>query len=216
MPDEGEDGTRMNAQQRWAARLSAAASPVPASTDESDDALLRRVSAGDHSAWRALVSRHLSGLVSQAWYVLGDRAEAEDVAQETFVRLMQKARDWEPGGPHLRSWLYRVTLNLCIDRKRSRWRPRPLDDAAEKSDSDDPAGNLARRMDLNRAVAHALGELSERQRNAIVLVHYQGFTNYEAAEIIDTSVDALESLLARARRTLRTAMQDHADDLLGD
>jgi RNA polymerase sigma-70 factor (ECF subfamily) len=193
--------------------------PAPDAQDAAaatDDALLRRVSAGDQAAWRMLVSRHLSGLVSQAWYVLRDRAEAEDVAQEAFVRLMQKARDWEPGGPHLRSWLYRVTLNLCIDRKRSRWRPSALDEALDFSDDSDPAGGMARRMDMGRAVAAALAELPERQRTAVTLVHYQGFTNYEAAEMLDISVDALESLLARARRTLRTALDDAAGDLLGD
>jgi RNA polymerase sigma-70 factor (ECF subfamily) len=197
----------------WTARASAALQPEAA---ESDDALILQVAAGDQGAWRQLVSRHLASLVAQAWYVLGDRAEAEDVAQETFVRLMQKARDWEPGGAQLRSWLYRVALNLCIDRKRSSWRPRPLDDAAERSDGDDPAGRMAHRMDLERAVAAALDQLTERQRTAIVLVHYQGFTNYEAAEMLDTSVDALESLLSRARRIIRAALEAESGDLLGD
>lgn len=184
--------------------------------EETDDALVVRVAAGDQAAWRRLVDRHLSALVSQAWYVLGDRSEAEDVAQETFVRLMQKAHDWETGGPQLKSWLYRVALNLCIDRKRSRWRPRPLDDAAASSDHDDPAARHAHDSDIARAVGRALDVLTERQRNAIVLVHYQGFTNYEAAEMLDTSVDALESLLARARRAMRGALEAAAPELLGE
>jgi len=190
--------------------------PDPGPAEESDDALVMRVAAGDQAAWRSLVGRHLSGLVSQAWYMLGDRSEAEDVAQEAFVRLMQKARDWQPGGAQLRSWLYRVVVNLCIDRKRSSWRPRPLDDVADTADADDVAGRLAHDSDIGRAVAGALGALTERQRSAIVLVHYQGFTNYEAAEMLSTSVDALESLLARARRTMREALGAVAPDLLGD
>lgn len=196
----------------WSRRRRVKAEPP----DESDDTLVMRVAAGDHAAWRRLVNRHLQGLVSQAWYVLGDRSEAEDVAQETFVRLMQKAGEWQPGGPQLRSWLYRVALNLCIDRKRSSWRPRPLDDAMEKPAQEDPAGRLAHDRDIERAVARALDALTERQRAAIVLVHYQGFTNYEAAEMLDTSVDALESLLARARRVMRSSLESAASDLLGE
>jgi RNA polymerase sigma-70 factor, ECF subfamily len=202
----------MNAQREfWTERQRQLETP-----EETDDALVRRVAAGDQAAWRRLVDRHLPALVSQAWYVLGDRSEAEDVAQETFVRLMQKAHEWQPGGPQLKSWLYRVALNLCIDRKRSRWRPRPLDDAAEKATHDDPAGRHAHDSDIARAVTGALDLLTERQRTAIVLVHYQGFTNYEAAEMLDTSVDALESLLARARRTMRGALEAAAPELLGE
>lgn len=202
----------MNAQREfWAERQRQLGVP-----EETDDALVVRVADGDQAAWRRLVDRHLGALVSQAWYVLGDRSEAEDVAQETFVRLMQKAHAWEPGGPQLKSWLYRVALNLCIDRKRSRWRPRPLDDAAESFAHDDPAARHAHDNDIERAVRGALDVLTERQRNAIVLVHYQGFTNYEAAEMLGTSVDALESLLARARRAMRGALESAAPDLLGE
>src|SRR5690606_18882437 len=99
---------------------------------------------------------------------------------------------------------------------RSGWRPRPLDDAAGTLDHPDPAGRLAHDNDIGRAVAQALDALTERQRTAIVLVHYQGFTNYEAAEMLDTSVDAVESLLARARRIMRSTLAPVAPDLLGE
>ena len=90
------------------------------SLPESDDSLIGRVNVGDGAAWRALVDRHMGPVFGQAWRMLGDRAEAEDVAQETFVRLMRKAPDWQQGGAKLKTWLFRVAINLCIDRKRAR------------------------------------------------------------------------------------------------
>jgi len=182
---------------------------------DADDALVRRVAEGDSRAWAGIVDRHSGTIMSCAWYMLGDRAEAEDVAQETFIRLMAKAADWRTGGPKLRTWLYRVAVNLCIDRRRAR-RTEPLDAIAERADPSADEPEVTRRLDHGRAVRRGLAMLPERQRLALALVHFQGLTNIEAAEALETSVDALESLLARARRTLRAALEPQRRDLLGD
>ena len=79
-----------------------------------------RTAAGDRRAWTRLVERHLSAVVGYAWHLLDSHAEAEDVAQETFVRLLSKVGQWQPGGASLRAWLYRVATNLCIDQRRLR------------------------------------------------------------------------------------------------
>ena len=183
---------------------------------ESDDSLLARVGNGrkgsDRTAWVELVDRHLPPITRYAAYVLRDPARAEDVAQETFVRLMRKAPDWQSGGATLRTWLFRVALNLCIDIKRSR-QIEPIDtiDALP-----DPIGaeQIDERIDLERTVQGAIATLPERQQTAIVLVHYEGFSGAEAAEALDVTVDALESLLARGRRALRQSLSAVAPDLL--
>jgi RNA polymerase sigma-70 factor (ECF subfamily) len=90
----------------------------PGEVIDADDHLLRRIARGDAGAWPVLVERHLGAVTGFAWTVLGDRAEAEDVAQETFVRLMRKSPDWRPGGAKLRTWIFRVAMNLSTDRWR--------------------------------------------------------------------------------------------------
>lgn len=181
---------------------------------DTDDRLIRRVATGDTTAWPLLVERHLAAIVAHAWYFLHDSAEAEDVAQESFVRLMAKSRDWAPGGPKLRTWLYRVASNLCIDRQRAR-RTVSLDAMEESGprlvDDRMPDGDL----DHRRLVRRALDRLPEKQRLAMILIYYQGFTNREAAELMESSVEAVESLLARARRTLRRELDSERPDLLG-
>ncbi len=155
---------------------------------------------------------HLGAVTAYAWHMLGDRAEAEDVAQETFIRFMKKAPRWRQGTARLRTWLLRVAINLCLDRLRAR-RPQVELDA----EFDAEPGGVARidaGIDRRRAVRRALGELPERQAGAITLVHYLGLTNAEAAETMEISVDALESLLARARRALKRKLEPLARDLL--
>lgn len=185
----------------------------PAAGRESDDSLLDRIGRGERDAWNILVDRHLSSVTRYATYVLSDAAQAEDVAQETFLRLIRKAQDWRSGGATLRTWLFRVALNLCIDRKRAR-RMQPLDSAEETADPvDDGAVNST--FDLQNHVRAAVRDLPERQQAAIILVHYEGFSGTEAADILNVSVEALESLLARGRRSLRQQLAPVAPDLLG-
>ena len=95
--------------------------------DPPDDDLIRRAAGGDSAAWDLLVARHLSSVVSFAWYRLNDRSEAEDVAQETMLRFSKKAPEWEPDGAKVRTWLYRVAGNLCIDRLRARRPEAPIE-----------------------------------------------------------------------------------------
>lgn len=190
----------------------------PAATAEgadSDDALVRGIAAGNQAAWAALLARYLDRITGYAWHMLRDRAEAEDVAQETFLRLMAKAGAWQPGGAKLSTWLYRVAINLCIDRRRAR-RPESIETVPDVAAAGGDENDLGRRLDLTAKVRHALANLPERQLQAITLVHYQGMSNIEAAGLLDVSVDALESLLARGRRALRTELSPVAADLLGE
>jgi RNA polymerase sigma-70 factor (ECF subfamily) len=179
--------------------------------EESDETLMRRVGDGDQEACRALVERHLGRVVAFAARVLGNPSDAEDVAQETFVRLWGGARRWQPGRARLTTWLHRVALNLCLDRL-GRRREAPLESVPEPVDPSPPAVVLLERQAVGRHVNRELAALPPQQRVAITLCHYQGLGNIEAAGVMGVSVEALESLLSRGRRTLRVRLR-HA---LGD
>jgi RNA polymerase sigma-70 factor (ECF subfamily) len=183
--------------------------------EDSDEALMVRVGRGDAAACRTLVDRHLARLVAFAARTLGDRGEAEDVAQDVFERVWKHAARWEPGRAKLTTWLHRVALNLCLDRL-DRRRDAPLDAAPEPVD---PAPSAAERLhstDVGRHVHEALMTLPPKQRTAITLCHYQGLGQREAAEVMETSVEALESLLARGRRAMKARLAAVAPALLGE
>lgn len=182
--------------------------------DSTDDDLVRRAAAGDSGAWAGLVDRHLAAVVSFAWYRLGDRTEAEDIAQETMLRFSRKAPGWEPGGPKVRTWLYHVAGNLCIDRQRAR-RPETAIEDAEEAAVIDIQPHLDGKLDARRVVRSALSALPDRQQVVLILVYYEGHTVREAAEILHISEHAAESLLARARRAMRLALEPNREDLIG-
>jgi RNA polymerase sigma-70 factor (ECF subfamily) len=161
---------------------------------------MRRTAKGDAVAFRALADAHLVKIMNYAYRLLRDRTEAEDVAQETFLRLWKDAGRYEPKA-RVVTWLYRIAHNLCIDRLRGR-REEPSETLDEERTSQEPGGLLDRKR-VALEVERALASLPERQRAAITLVHYQGLSNVEAAAVLDVEVDALESLLARGRRSLR-------------
>ena len=191
-----------------------ARTPAPQAADaDADAALLARYAAGDGAAARLLADRHLPRVLSFARRMLGDAAEAEDVAQEAMLRLWRIAPRWRAGEARISTWLYRVTSNLCIDRLRRR-RPGPA--MPEMPEMADPApGALAALMAADRAAAleAALAHLPERQRQAVVLRHIEGLGNAEIAEVMDSGIEAVESLIARGRRALAAMLAPRRSEL---
>jgi RNA polymerase sigma-70 factor (ECF subfamily) len=173
--------------------------------DDPDLPVVHAIGAGDASACRVLVDRHLASLHAMATRLLDDAAEAEDVCQETFMKAWAMAPRWTPGSARFSTWLHGVALNACRDRLRRR---RPQDDAALEALDDAAPGpsQLAEADATARRVHRAIAALPDRQREALVLCHFQELPQAEAAGLLDISVDALESLLARARRALRQAL----------
>jgi RNA polymerase sigma-70 factor (ECF subfamily) len=181
-----------------------------------DAELVRNAGAGDAKAAEALVRRHLPRMVALARRMLSDAAEAEDVAQEVFLRVWRDAPRWKPGAAKFETWMHRVALNLCYDRLRRKREKADPDAGVNVADNAPSASEewFARQRALR--VNQALAQLPERQRAAIALVHYQEMSNIAAAEMLEVSVEALESLLARGRRALKAALADVAQDLMGD
>ena len=188
--------------------------PLDADLDQlSDDSLMVLFANGDSGAARILTARLLPRVLSHAARVLGDRAEAEDVAQEAMLRLWHAAGDWQAGGAKPSTWLFRVTANLAVDRLRRVGRAVGLDESAEPED-DDP-GPEDRLVDAGRMAAldAALARLPERQRQAVVLRHIEGLANPEIAEVLEISIEAVESLTARGKRALAKALAGQKEAL---
>ncbi|GAK45180.1 ECF subfamily RNA polymerase sigma-24 factor [Tepidicaulis marinus] len=171
-------------------------------SEESDETLLKRLAAGEERAARFLLARYLPRVLALAQRMLGSRSEAEDVAQEVFLRIWKQAARWQPGGARFSTWVHRVTSNLCIDRLRVR-KSAPLEDAALIADPAPGAESRVAEAEQSARVAAALQSLPERQRLALILVHYQELGNRETAEIMDCTVEAVEALLTRARKGLK-------------
>jgi RNA polymerase sigma-70 factor (ECF subfamily) len=179
--------------------------------NDPDEALLAGVGRGDPSAVRTLLDRRLPRILALARRMLNDSGEAEDVAQETFLRAWKQARAWKPGAARFDTWLHRVALNLCYDRLRRR-REVVTDAPPEQMDTGPAPDAGLLHADLSRRVEAALAALPARQREAIVLCHHQGLGNIEAARLMEISVEALESLLSRGRRALKASLADLARD----
>lgn len=176
-------------------------------TEESDEALVARAGKGDRTAFRTLVDRHGPWVHGLAAKTMGSRAAAEDITQETFLRVWRSAEGWQPKAKFT-TWLYRVAVNLCLDQKRKRSFV-ALDgdqNAAADEEAIDGEQHLHRRH-VAQVVRLRIARLPERQRVALILFHYQGHTMAEVAEIMESTEGAVESLLFRARSTLKEKLE---------
>lgn len=187
-----------------------------AQSETSDEVLMVLYANGDRHAALALTQRVTPRVTAYAARLLsGDRAEAEDVAQETLLRLWRIAPEWRQGETKVTTWAYRVATNLCIDRQRSRTRKRQvaLDDAPEVADGSVGAEGRLQEAGRMAALEAALAELPDRQRQAVVLRHLEGMTNPEIAAIMEIGVEAVESLTARGKRALSAILAGRKAEL---
>jgi RNA polymerase sigma-70 factor (ECF subfamily) len=170
-----------------------------------DEALMLAIQEGDSKAYESAVHKHLRSISYYAYRMLGNTRDTEDITQETFLRLWTHADTWRAEKASLTTWLHRIAHNLCIDylRKDKSALSKEYEDDQESLDKPADVPDQTRSLEDLR---HALDELPERQRSAIVLSHYHGFSNRDIAAIMDISVDALESILARARRGLKARL----------
>lgn len=188
----------------------AAETRLDATTEDGpDEVLMVRVGQGDEPAFQVLVHRHLQRSMALARRMTGNVSDAEEVAQEAFLRVWTTARRWRPEGAAFRTWLYRIVVNLCLDRGRRK--PfSPLEDAGDPCDPAPDALSQIEQQETVRLVADAVAGLPDRQRAALVLSYYEGLSNAEAAAVLGVSVSGLEALLVRARRGLRARLDPNA------
>lgn len=167
----------------------------------SDEALMQQIQQGNQTAFQQLVDRYLVTLHAFAQRFLGNANDAEDVVQEVFLKVWQRAETWQIDKAKLSTWLYQITHNNCIDwQRKSKLKTVELAAAEEIGmlDNDD-----LQQAETKQQVEQALQKLPERQKSALVLCYYQGMSYRDAADILQIKVAALESLLARGRRSLK-------------
>ncbi|MFT4632773.1 MAG: RNA polymerase sigma factor (sigma-70 family) [Candidatus Pseudothioglobus sp.] len=171
-----------------------------------DEALVGQITLGSREAYQQLLSRQLPALTHYVVRMLGNSADAEDILQEVFLRLWTHADRYKAEVARVSTWLHRIAYHLCIDYIRKHQRLELAAAPPEVTGGEEP-DQLLSEEHANMQVKQALLALPERQRSAVILCHYQELSNKEAASILDVSVDALESLLARGRRNLKIRLE---------
>ena len=179
---------------------------------QDDNILLAAFAKGDRSAAQQLTERLIPKIYSHSYYRLGNIADAEDVTQEAFLKLWKMAPNWKHDKAQVSTWLYRVVYNLCKDRYR-RATLENLSSAQEATDgTQSPTDNIDAQY-RQKALYDAMSILPENQRLAIQLRHIDELSNPEIAEIMELSIEAVESLTARGKRKLIEILQTQKSKL---
>lgn len=186
-------------------RIADGARGAGVSAEDTDEALMTRAAAGDADAFDRLASRHMRRTVALAQRLTGNPSDADEVAQEAFLRVWQSRARWNPERARFTTWLHRIVVNLSIDRRR---RPgwQPIDEEIADG-GPDALARIAERQEAER-LNRELARLGERQRAAVVLFYQEGLSLRAAADALGVGQAAFGSLLARARRALRAALSD--------
>ena len=176
--------------------------------DMSDESLMERVCNADHQAFAHLVERHSGMFYAAAYRMCSQAQEAEDIVQDAFLKLWNKPEAYDASkGAKFTTWFYRVVTNMAIDHLRKQkphTKPEVLDYMADKAPL---ADDVLEERDQQDALEAAIQSLPERQKIALNLCFYEGLSNKEAAEILDVGVKGLESLLMRAKKALKEALE---------
>jgi len=195
------------------------AEATPEADDSSiDAALMARAGEGDQKAFRRLVERHRNAVVGTVAKMLNDATEAEDIAQQVFVRLWKHAKRYRPEAKFT-TYLFTVTRNLVFNesRRRSRKKEVSVEEREESAHFALPAQPECQpdsellQTELQQAVDKAIASLPEVQRMAVVLRRYEQMPYEEIAEVLKITVPAVKSLLFRARGTLRDSLKDYLE-----
>lgn len=164
---------------------------------------MEQVAKADQNALRMLMSRHMRRALTLAERVVGGSVDADDICQEAFIRVWRNAGRFDARRAKFSTWFHRILLNLAIDRTRKQNRLRPIEAAGDPAADQKDAVTGLIEQDQDRVLKTALADLPERQRAAIALFHLEGLSGRDAAETLELSEKAFESLLVRARRSLK-------------
>ncbi|MDR3476221.1 MAG: RNA polymerase sigma factor [Devosia sp.] len=173
---------------------------------EDDAALLERIGRGEEAAFRHLVERHIDRAYAIALRFLRNPADAEDVVQDVLLKVWSNPGVWQSGKAKFTTWLYRVITNRCVDLQR-RPRTQEIDEGTEVADDQPDAEATLHQNEVNGMLERAMGRLPDQQRIALILAYTDSMSNPEIAEIMETTVSAVESLLKRGRQQLRALLR---------
>lgn len=174
---------------------------------DEDDELLARIARHDQSAFKRLVERHIDRCYGLALRILGNPSDAEDVVQDVMLKIWSHRGNWQEGKARYSTWLYRVVTNRCLDLRR---KPvtEDMENAPEMADGQPDAVSTIHKGEVNDLLERAMSRLPETQRIAIILSYTDDLSNPEIAEIMETTVAAVESLLKRGRQQLRQILRN--------
>lgn len=179
---------------------------------DEDSELLDRLAADDEAAFRMLVERHIDRAYAIALRIVGNAADAEDVVQDTMLKIWSHRGRWQHGRAKFSTWLYRVISNRCIDLRRKP-RNENVETVPEVADGQPGAVEIIERNELNDMLELAMQRLPEQQRIAVIFSYHENMSNGEIAQVMDTTVAAVESLLKRGRQQLRQLLRKHERDI---
>ena len=179
---------------------------------DEDSELLDRLATGDEAAFRTLVERHIDRAYAIALRIIGNAADAEDVVQDTMLKIWSHRGRWQHGRAKFSTWLYRVISNRCIDLRRKP-RTENVEAVPEVADGQPDAASVIERNELSGMLEVAMQRLPEQQRIAVILSYHENMSNGEIAQVMDTTVAAVESLLKRGRQQLRQLLRKHERDI---
>ncbi|UCE19848.1 MAG: RNA polymerase sigma factor [Gemmatimonadota bacterium] len=185
---------------------------------------MRLTSEGDRAAFKRLVEKYHKAVLNLAYRFLGNREEAEDAAQEVFLRVYNSAKRYEPQA-QFTTWLFRIATNFCLNKLRHRQRLQevPLESSSNRteqvSDLNLPAPEQTRpddhleQKERNRIIAESIASLPPNQRMAVILKRFEGLSYQEIAKVLNVSVSAVESLLFRAKQTLKKKLEPYVQNV---
>jgi RNA polymerase sigma-70 factor (ECF subfamily) len=177
-----------------------------------DIELMLRFKRGDERAFEELVKKHTRGVLNLVYRYLGDASRAEDVAQDVFVKVYRARAKYQPQAK-FSTWLYRIAVNHCLNEIRSRRSQpataAPANDLLEQPAGDPPEGRLSR-AELQEAVKAAIDALPENQRMAVLLARYEDMSYDQIAETMGMSLEAVKSVLHRAKESLKQSLAKYA------
>lgn len=179
-----------------------------------DQQLMQQICQGNEKALSQIIDRYMHDVFRMSYHLLDDTAKAEDITQDTFITLWDKPEKWQPSGT-LKSWLLRIARNKSIDEIRKRKLQINIEDTNIESNDIKQDAHIFNR-EISTLLHMHVKALPERQCEAITIVHFLECSNTEAASIMNISVNALESLLARGRRKLRLSLKNNKDIIKGE
>jgi RNA polymerase sigma-70 factor (ECF subfamily) len=178
-----------------------------AGVETPDDQLLALIQEGNQAAFATLVERHNERFYRLAFRYLQNREGAEDVVQDAFVKLWENPHLWQVGrNAKFTTWFYRIVVNLCLDVRKKK-KPEPLQDDSQVIDEGETVDESMMRAQQQEILEREIAALPERQRTALNLCFSEDLSNQEAAEVMGLKLKAFQSLIMRAKTTLKERMK---------